>query len=207
MVAGNGSAMVYAHPDTPRESRWPMARLRRPDTFGTGSDLVARLVREPAVAFVAAQEEQNGVTIANARGEAAISLEKGRIRYQPGTADPLQVGEPWEGTHREWLAQSWSAAMPDAAFQLLDQFRAPRTGDLLVIGREGYDFRERFEIPEHRSGHGSMIRAHMHTPLWSNRRLGQIPLRTIDLFPTMLDWLGETIPPSIDGELVWKVRG
>jgi arylsulfatase A-like enzyme len=47
----------------------------------------------------------------------------------------------------------------------------------------------------------------MHTPLWSNRRLGQIPLRTIDLFPTMLDWLGETIPPSIDGELVWKVRG
>ena len=95
--------------------------------------------------------------------------------------------------------------MPDAAFQLLDQFRAPRTGDLLVVGREGYDFRERFEIPEHRSGHGSMIRAHMHTPLWSNRKLGHVPLRTIDLFPTMLDWLGVAIPDSIDGELVWSI--
>ena len=207
MVAGNGSAMVYAHPDTAREARWSMARLRQPDAFGIGSDLVERLVREPAVAFVAAEAEADGVTIADALGEATISRSDGLIRYEPGTGDPLRVGEVWEGTHREWLAHSWSSAMPDAAFQLLDQFRARRTGDLLVIGREGYDFRERFEIPEHRSGHGSLIRAHMHTPLWSNRRLGQIPLRTIDLFPTMLDWLGEPVPEGIDGELVWKVRG
>jgi hypothetical protein len=204
MVAGNGSAMVYAHPDTPRETRWPMSRLRRPDTFGTGNDVIERLVREPAVAFVAAEAEPGRVTIADARGEANISRVNGRIRYEPGLGDPLHVGETWEGTDREWLAHSWSSAMPDAAYQLLDQFRASRTGDLLVIGREGYDFRERFEIPEHRSGHGSLIRAHMHTPLWSNRRLGQLPLRTIDLFPTMLDWLGVPLPPSIDGELVWK---
>ena len=184
-----------------------MTRLRRPDAFGTGSDLVERLVREPAVALVAAESGADGVTVADVHGEATVSRENGRIRYQPGTGDPLHLGERWEGTPREWLAHSWSAAMPDAAFQLLDQFRAPRTGDLLVVGREGYDFRERFEIPEHRSGHGSLIRAHMQTPLWSNRRLGRIPLRTIDLFPTMLDWLGEKIPEGIDGELVWSVRG
>ena len=45
----------------------------------------------------------------------------------------------------------------------------------------------------------------MHTPLWSNRRLGDVPLRTMDLFPTMLHWLGLPLPDNLDGELVWKL--
>jgi hypothetical protein len=204
MVAGNGSAMVYAHPDAPRPDRWPLARLRQPDTFGTGTDLVAALLLEPAVAFVAAEDGNGGVALADQRGEATIHREGALIRYRPGTGDPLAVGGPWEGSARAWLARTWDARTPDAAYQLLDQFRASRTGDLLVVGREGYDFRERFEIPEHRSGHGSLIRAHMQTPLWSNRRPPREPLRTIDLFPTMLDWLDIPFPAVLDGELVWK---
>ena len=204
MVAGNGSAMVYAHPDEPRPERWALARLRRPDTFGTGTDLVERLLQEPAVALVAAEAGADRVTVADAGGEAVISRSQGRTRYQPQSGDPLRIGEAWEGTDREWLTQTFGSAMPDAPYQLLDQFRASRTGDLVVVGREGYDFRERFEIPEHRSGHGSLIRAHMQTPLWSNRRPEPIAMRTVDLFPTMLEWLGTTIPERIDGELVWK---
>jgi hypothetical protein len=207
MVAGNGSAMVYAHPDQPREARWPLARLRRTDTFGTGTDLVERLLREPAVALVAAEAGPDRVTVADAGGEAAISREQGRIRYQPESGDPLRIGEPWEGTDREWLSHTFGSAMPDAPYQLLDQFRASRTGDLVVVGREGYDFRERFELPEHRSGHGSLIRSHMQTPLWSNRRPGPVAMRTIDLFPTMLEWLGVPMPERMDGELVWTARG
>ena len=118
----------------------------------------------------------------------------------------LDLGGEFAGTHREWLACSFGDPVPDAAYQLLDQFRAGRTGDLIVVANEGYDFRDRFEVPEHRSGHGSLIRAHMHTPLWSNRRLGPVPLRTIDLFPTMLEWLGVARPAGIDGELVWTAR-
>lgn len=206
MVAGNGSAMVYAHPDIPRDTRWPLARLRRPDAFGAGADLVERLLHEPAVAMVAGESEDGeGVIIADRRGEAIVQWRGGQIAYTPGSGDPLHLGEPVVSGHREWLARTFKAAMPDAAFQLLDQFQASRTGDLLVIGREGYDFRERFEIPEHRSGHGSLIRAHMHTPLWSNRRLGELPLRTIDLYPTMLAWLGVPFPEVMDGEHVWKV--
>jgi len=204
MVAGNGSAMVYAHPDEPREERWPLARLRRPDTFGTGTDLVERLLQEPAVALVAAEAGSDRVTVADAVGEADISRSQGRIRYQPQSGDPLRIGEAWEGTDREWLTHTFGSAMPDAPYQLLDQFRAARTGDLVVVGREGYDFRERFELPEHRSGHGSLIRAHMQTPLWSNRRPERIAMRTVDLFPTMLEWLGEAMPERMDGELVWK---
>ena len=204
MVAGNGSAMVYAHPDLPRPERWSMAQLRRPGAFETGFDLVERLVAEPAVAMVAAESGDGGVTVADRRGEATIVRRDGVIRYQPGSGDPLNLGEPFEASHREWLTRTWNAAMPDAAYQLLDQFRASRTGDLVVIGREGYDFRERFEIPEHKSGHGSLIRAHMHTPLWSNRPTPDTRLRTIDLYPTMLEWLGVALPGNLDGELVWR---
>jgi hypothetical protein len=135
---------------------------------------------------------------------ATIAREAGLIRYSPGSADPLAVGGPFAGTHREWLARSFHGHFPDAAFQLLDQFDADRTGDLVVVAHEGYDFRDRFEIPEHKAGHGSLIRAHMHTPLWSNRRLGPHPLRTVDLFPTLLDWLGVPLPAGISGELVWR---
>jgi hypothetical protein len=204
MVAGNGSAMVYAEPNVPRHRRWPLERLRSAETFGVGADLIDRLVAEPAVALVAAEAAEGVVTVADGTGEATLTRENGTIRYRPGTGDPLDVGGDFSGTHREWLTHSWHARLPDAAYQLLDQFRASRTGDLIVVGSEGYDFRDRFEIPEHRSGHGSLIRAHMHTPLWSNRRLGPTPLRTTDLFPTVLDWLGVPVPEGIDGELVWR---
>ena len=206
MVAGNGSAMVYARPGEPRAARWPLERLRHPESFRAAEDVVARLLAEPAVALVAAESRDGEVLAADAKGEAAIERRNGTIRYTPRTGDPLGVGGAFAGTHREWLARSWSDPFPDAAYQLLDQFRSGRTGDLVVVANEGYDFRARFEIPEHRSGHGSLIRAHMHTPLWSNRGLGPVPLRTIDLFPTMLDWLGVTLPAGIDGELVWKAE-
>lgn len=204
MVAGNGSAMVYAQPNQPRPGRWPLSRLRRPETFGAREDLIEHLAAEPAVALLAAEGDAGGVVLVNAMGEADLSSENSQIRYTPRTADPLGLGGRVEGTSRDWLARSWDAVLPDAAFQLLDQFRSARTGDLVVVGNEGYDFRRRFEIPEHRSGHGSLIRAHMLTPLWSNRPLPADPLRTIDLFPTMLDWLGAPVPTGIDGELVWR---
>jgi predicted AlkP superfamily pyrophosphatase or phosphodiesterase len=55
MVAGNGSAMVYARPGAPREQRWPIERLCQPDAFGASVDLVSALLREPAVGLVAAE--------------------------------------------------------------------------------------------------------------------------------------------------------
>jgi len=204
MVAGNGSAMVYAQPDVPRRQRWSLDRLRQRESFGTGGDLVQRLLEEPAVALVAAEAGRERVTVASAAGEATVVRDAGLIRYTPDSGDPLEAGGGFAGTHREWLARSFDGPFPDAAFQLLDQFDAGRTGDLVVIAREGYDFRDRFEIPEHKAGHGSLIRAHMHTPLWSNRRLGPVPLRTVDLFPTMLDWLGVPLPPGVTGEPVWR---
>ena len=207
MVAGNGSAMVYARPGVPRQERWPVERLRRPESFGSRHDLVAGLLAEAAVGLVAGPSGDGGIWLGTGGESAMIRRIPGGIAYEPLTGDPLEMGGPRRGSHREWLEATWDARYPDAAFQLLDQFRADRAGDLLVVAREGYDFRRRFEIPEHRAGHGSLVRSHMQTPVWSSEPIPAVPLRTVDLFPAMLDWLGIAVPGHVEGEAIWRPGG
>jgi type I phosphodiesterase/nucleotide pyrophosphatase len=204
MVAGNGSAMVYAQPNQPRKRRWPVDRLRQPDAFGTAGDPIAALLGEPAVAMLAAEARAGGLWIGSASGEARLCARGEEVIYEPFSGDPLQLGGYWSGSFRESLQSTWDSPFPDAAFQLVDQFRSGRSGDLLVVAREGFDFRARFEIPEHKAGHGSLIRAHMQTPVWSSQPIPDLPLRTVDLFPAMLGWLGVPVPQGIDGESVWS---
>jgi Type I phosphodiesterase / nucleotide pyrophosphatase len=202
MVAGNGSAMVYARPGEPRVQRWPIERLRRPDAFGTEGDFITSLLWEPGVAFMAAESERGGIWVGSREGEAYLRTSRDEIVYEVVVGDPLCIGGSSSGTSRQWLDRTWDGAYPDALFHLQDQFRTQRSGDLLVIAREGYDFRGRFELPEHKAGHGSLIRGHMQTPVWSNRPVPTPPVRTVDLFPYMLDWLGVPPPGGIDGEAV-----
>lgn len=203
MVAGNGSAMIYARPGECRPNRWPLERLRQPDAFDSTHDLVSALAREDAVAFVAGESSTGGVHVVSRNGEALIDTAGAVITYRPLRGDPLEMGGAFSGDEREWLEASWDGAYPDAAVQLLDQIRSPRSGDLIVVAREGFDFRERYEVPEHRSGHGSMVRSHMQTPVWSSTPLPGGPLRTADLFPSMLHWLGVDAPQGIDGLPIW----
>lgn len=210
MVAGNGSAMVYARPGIPRAVRWPMSQLRQPDAFGTDKDLVAALAREPAVGLLAAENAVGGLTIVAADGEATLKPAGSRITYQPESGDPLALGGGRSATADEWLEAAGDDLYPDAGPQLLDLFRSPRTGDLVVAANEGYDLRDDFEIPEHRAGHGSLVRSHMEIPIWSSHRLpvteeGEpVALRSADLFPAMAAWLGLDIPAGVDGRLVWR---
>lgn len=203
MIAGNCSAMVYARPGERRNERWPVARLRRPEAFGTTHDVIDALVREPAVAFVAGESDEGGLSVVSSGGEARLRPLGDGIAYEPLTGDPLELGGPFAGDSRAWLERTWDAPYPDAGPQLIDQFRSSRSGDLVVVAREGYDFRRRFEVPEHKSGHGSMIRSHMQTPLWSSVPLPEHPLRTLDVFPAMLSWLGVAVPDGISADSVW----
>jgi hypothetical protein len=40
-------------------------------------------------------------------------------------------------------------------------------------------------------------------PIWSSVPIPDATLRTVDLFPAMLHWLGEPVPQDIDGQLRW----
>ncbi len=204
MVAGNAFASVYARPGVRRTKRLTMDELRRPDAFGTDQDIVAALVREPAVGFVAAESMEGTIRIASSSGEAVITRDGDSIHYTLLSGDPLEMGASFSGDREQWLAHTFDSPYPDAAVHLLDQFSSPRGGDLVLSAREGHDFRSRYEIPEHRSGHGSLIRAHMHTPLWSNHPLPRAPMRTADVFPALLDWLDVPVPQGIDGRSLWQ---
>jgi hypothetical protein len=200
MVAGNAAVAIYARPGSGAVARLSFDQLRRPDAFGAGTDIVTALLAHPAVALLAAENGEGGLRVASAKGDADLFATASGLRYLPRRGDPLQVGGAFEGRDREYLRHTMNGPFPDAAVHLLDQFRSPRAGDLVLAANEGWDFRDHWEIPEHKSGHGSLIRAHMLTPLWSNRPLADRPWRTADVFPMMLDWLGVEVPEGIDGK-------
>jgi len=51
------------------------------------------------------------------------------------------------------------------------------------------DFLGPWEIPEHRAGHGSLIAEHMEVPIAASVALPELPMRTVDLMPTILERL------------------
>ncbi|MGD9525092.1 MAG: alkaline phosphatase family protein [Gemmatimonadales bacterium] len=199
MVAGNAQAAIYADPGSTRTERLAWSAARDRGAFGLPGDAVTELLREPGIALVAGEERPGEVRVASAAGEATIRDEGDRIRYAPGTGDPLGIGGTESLDAAGWLAHTLDGPYPDGPVALLDQFRSPRTGDLVVAAAEGWDFREAWERPEHKSGHGSLIAAHMRTPLWSNRPLRDGPWRTVDVFPRLCEWLDVPTPPGIDG--------
>lgn len=196
MVAGNAQAALYAEPNRPHPSRHPLHALRASGALGIPGDAIAALASEAAIALLAGESDDGGVHLTSRLGDATLHRDGEVIRYQRLTGDPLEIGADAAHDHREWLARTIDGPFPDAPVSLLDQFQAPRTGDVVIAAAEGWDFREAWEYPEHKSGHGSLIASHMLTPAWSNQPLPEGPLRTVDLFPVICRWLGVDTPGS-----------
>lgn len=200
MVSGNGSVQVYLRPGTPRAHRFDLSTIERGDIDGIPRSIVRYLAGLPGVALIVAQQG-DGVHVVSREGRATLDPAGGDlIRYVPKTADVLRLGAAAVRSEREWLEVSASGRYPDAPAQLLQLFRSPRAGDLAVIAELGTDLRLDWEIPEHRSGHGSLIGEHMRCLVAANVQLVD-PVRTVDLFPLILDHLGLPIPEGIDGIL------
>lgn len=200
MVSGNGSVQLYLRPGVPRQHRFTIGEIEAGAVVGVPRTLVRQLAQLPGVALVVGHEGSE-VQLVGRQGRARlIDAGEGRIRYEPDTADLLGLGAPAVRHEREWLRCSMSSPYPDAPAQLLQIFRAPRTGDLVVIAEVGWDLRRDWEIPEHRSGHGSLTADHMRCLVACSRALAG-PLRTVDTFPLILDHLGIPLPAGIDGVL------
>jgi len=182
MVSGNGAAHVYFL-----------------DALAGASDLVERLIRLPGVALGAYRDARSGVVVARGHLRARLTDEDGRVTYEPLLGDPLGLGRLLRVDDRELLARSLTTEFPDAPRQLLQLLSSPRSGDVVLAAERGVDFRGRWEIPEHRSGHGSLIADHMLVPIAASIPLPDVPVRTVDLMPTMLDALGVPVPDGLDG--------
>ena len=100
---------------------------------------------------------------------------------------------------QESLERSFETGHPDALAQIAQLWRSRRSGDLVVSAMPGWDLRERYEHPEHLSSHGALHAGHMLVPFAASAPLTEGPMRTADVFATVLDHLGREAPAGIDG--------
>jgi hypothetical protein len=198
-VSGNGSAQVYLRPGVPTTERWPISAIEAGEVPSIPRDLVEFLLSVDGVALLAGTEGDD-VIVRSREGAARLTqVDRDHIRYVPETADVLQLsGRGVTMSDRQWLNHSLDRRFPDAPTQILQLFRSQRTGELALVAEHGADLRLEWEIPEHRSGHGSLTPDHMRCLFASNRPI-MGPVRTVDVFPLLLEHLGYEVPAGIDG--------
>jgi hypothetical protein len=208
MVSGNASAHVYLRPGEPRARRYGVAEIEAGSVPGIPPDVIAFLSQLPGVALVVATEGDAVIAFSGSARSRLVAVRDGFIAYDSTEGDALCLGSSAVRHEREWLRASYHGAFPDAPMQLLQIFRSGRSGDLVVVAEPGADLRSAWEIPEHRSGHGSLHGEHMRCLVAADRSW-QAPLRTTDLFAIILDHLGHAVPDGIDGVIAagWTADG
>jgi hypothetical protein len=197
MVSGNASAQVYLQPGVARERRFETSEIEA-GAAGVPRDLIAFLAALPGVAAVASVEGDDVVVTSRDARSVIRALDETMLEYDASAGDALEYGASVLRHERDWLNATWAAAWPDGPVQLRQLFRSGRAGDLTVVAAPGADLRRAWELPEHRSGHGSLHGAHMRCLVAANRAWPG-PIRTTDLFPLMLEHLGHAAPKGIDG--------
>ncbi len=196
MVSGNSMAHIYLKKGERWEERPSYDEIR---AMGE-TDPIEALVKQEAVDLVAATREDS-VIVCGRRGTSEIRELPGGLAYRVlEGGDPFGYGAlPAEMTQEQALAATFDTDYPDAPYQLLKVIRSPRSGDVIVSARKGYDLRIRHERPEHYASHGSLHRDHMHVPLFMNAEIRADYVRTVDLFPSMLHLTGHSVEGEIDG--------
>jgi len=192
MVSGNASVQLYLEPRSGRER--PLTDSEIP------GDMVERFLALDAVRLIACRSDaEDGVTVRTKDGVARLTERSGLIRYAPDQGDPLGLGGHTELDDRDMLTRTRETGgrLSDAPRQLLQLFQASRAGDMVLAATLGADFRGPWELPEHRAGHGSLITEHMDVPIAASVALPDVPVRTVDLMPTVLEYLDVAAPAGI----------
>jgi len=195
MVAGNGMTHIYVQNGQGWKGFNPIENIAK-------DGLVDELLERKEVAFIMGRSEEGGILLKSKKGAARIKEEGSTIHYQPIGSDPFGYDKlPEKLNHDEALNLTADTAFPDAILQTVQLFRSSKTGDLALAADEKYDLRAGHkEKPEHRSGHGSLIRGHMMVPLVTNFKLPEQHIRTVDIFPTILASVGIEPTHQLDGK-------
>ena len=220
MVSGNGMTHLYFKNSGNGKGWGP--RLPFEQLHQTG--VVSFLIELEGLGFVAGQSESGDIIIQGRSGQAKISCrsletdhgnghsvpmllkcaDSLRFSYQFTGTDPLGYGVHHKNlSSREALRETYDSSYPDGIVQLWQIFNSERTGDLVLSAESGYDLRARYEIPEHYATHGALIAEHLHIPLATNYPITERCIRSVDVFPTVLNLCGHTVAEHyIDGRIV-----
>lgn len=200
MVSGNGMAHLYFK----SESKGWKGRMSF-EELSHSSLLLDELRFRSEIALVAATGADGSIHLLTEKGNGEFKIGKEGIDYRWNKAEPLGLfreGNSKKITWDESLSATFNSEFPDVFMQLTQLFRSPRTGDVLLSARPGFDLRRRYEHPEHKSSHGSLSPEHMKIPLLMNYRLpaSPTPIRSVDIFPTILKLTDKVIHENIDGK-------
>ena len=220
MVSGNGMTHLYFK-NSSNGSGWgertPFERLHQ-------MGVVTSLIELEGLGFVAGQSEMGDIIVQSRAGQGRISCHLSdtvlenrqngstifkstdalRYSYEFTGTDPLGYGVYYKDlSSREALRETYNSPYPDGIVQLWQIFNSERTGDLVLSAENGYDLRARYEIPEHHATHGALIAEHLHIPLATNYPIAEQCIRSVDVFPTVLNLCGHTVAEQyIDGRVV-----
>ncbi len=193
MVSGNSMAHLYFK----NNSGWGE---RTNNSYLT--DIIDKLVARPEIDIVCSLNENGEISIKSQRGESTvIQKEDGSIKYKKIDGDPFGYKfESGQFEEDKSLSMTIDSNYPDALLQILQLFESPRSGDVIISAKPGFDLRATHEKPEHYGSHGSLHKDHMLVPLLINRKSEFDFARTTDIFPTMVRHLGFDLPSNIDGK-------
>lgn len=193
MVSGNSMAHIYLK----NGNSWSQPYIQNDH-----SDIIDSLLLHDAIDIILSKNPKGGINIISKNGKAIARDDESSIYYQPLENDPFKYSLP-EGnyTYNEILEKTFNTNYPDSLTQILQLFNSNRCGDIVVSASPGWDLRDKFEYPEHKSSHGSLVAQHMKVPLISNKKItSKVLARTVDIFPTVLDYLNISSTNKIDGQ-------
>lgn len=163
--------------------------------------LVGSLLEQKEIDVLAGRSQEGGIIIVSQKGRAHLVEDAdGRISYMIKGGDPLELRDiPQVINASAAMALTSKAERPDAIMQLLQLFRSPRSGDLIISATSGYTLEEQ---KNSQFTHGSLMQEHTQVPLFSSVPLNQEIIRTVDIMAIVLDILGIEAEHKLDGTLV-----
>jgi hypothetical protein len=198
MVGGNAMAHLYLAPAQRTRSWWGALEPR-------WRALADRLLQRESVDLLMMAHSDHEVEVQHAtRGAARVTIDTAhattRWSYQPTSGDPLQLG----GAHHALdMNDAWQVTArtdyPDSLVQLSWLATSARAGDIMVSASDGWDLRARFEPVEHVSTHGALRHDQMRVPLLIDTLPAQLPQRTTDIVPSVVDLLQMQSDTLFDG--------
>ncbi|MBT3182390.1 MAG: hypothetical protein HN337_07785 [Deltaproteobacteria bacterium] len=196
MVSGNAMTHLYFRNKDGWSRRTTVDELK-----SISPNIIDDLLEEAAVDIVSVRNGEGGADVYSRRGHARVRLDGSTLHYEVKGSDPFGYKKLQSDLSPELsLNKTWETEYPDAPFQIAHLLTSPRAGDLIISATPGFDLRVKYEHPEHFASHGSLHTSHMRVPIVSNVKFEERPVRTVDVFPTVLKLLGHDIPGHIDGE-------
>lgn len=187
MESGNSMAQLYFKVGPNWAQR---AKIEWLNNDSKAVILLKKLINHPGIAFITMQTNK-GIIIKDKSGEIEITLKDNNYAIEIKGENPLQ-NQLQEKTYssEDLFELSYNDLYPDAINQICKLFKSSRSGDLFITSKPGYDLREKYEHPEHKSSHGSLHKDHMKVPMASSFKIEDNSLSNIKVFNEILQATG-----------------